>query len=226
VADFTFTMDDDDDQMVFDFQPYARPALIGIVAGRMGAGKTTVSQRLIAEHGYTKVSLAGPLKFAVKAFLSATGFHPDEVQEMIYGSRKETPIALLGNKSPREMMQTLGTDWGRNMVDENIWINQTEPYINDYINRGNPVVVDDIRFQNEVDMIRRCGGFIIYVDRNDDEDYLNLPANVVNHVSEGDVSFLDAHYVIANNGTVEELIQETDRALDFLSAPLTETTTH
>jgi hypothetical protein len=88
------------------------------------------------------------------------------------------------------------------------------------------VVVDDVRFKNEVEMILRCGGFIIYVDRIDDEDYLNLPANVVNHVSEGDVSFLDAHYVIANNGTVDDLIKETDRALDFLSAPLTEKITY
>jgi hypothetical protein len=191
----------------------------------MGAGKTTVSKRLIEEHGYTKVSLAGPLKFAVKAFLSASGFHPDEVQEMIYGSRKETPIALLGNKSPREMMQTLGTDWGRNMVDENIWINQTEPYIKDYIARGNPVVVDDVRFRNEVEMILRCGGFIIYVDREPDENWLDLPATVVSHMSEGDIFPYEAHYVILNNGTVDELIQETDRALDFLSAPLTETTT-
>ena len=189
----------------------------------MGAGKTTVSKRLIEEHGFTKVSLAGPLKFAVKSFLSAAGFRADEVQEMINGSRKETPIAILGNKSPREMMQTLGTDWGRNMVDENIWINQTEPYINDYIARGKSVVVDDIRFQNEVDMIRRCGGFIIYVDRAPDKSFWDLPANVTSHVSEGDVSWADADYVIQNDNTIDDLTRETDRALDFLSASISDT---
>lgn len=34
---------------------------------------------------------------------------------------KETPIPELGNKTPRDLMISLGTEWGREMVDPNVW---------------------------------------------------------------------------------------------------------
>jgi hypothetical protein len=34
---------------------------------------------------------------------------------------KETPLPVIG-KSPREIMQTLGTEWGRRLVNPDLWV--------------------------------------------------------------------------------------------------------
>jgi hypothetical protein len=44
--------------------------------------------------------------------------HPPQ----LYGDEKETPLPEFGGKTPRQMMQTLGTEWGRNLIDAEIWI--------------------------------------------------------------------------------------------------------
>ena len=212
---------DGEEQLELPFVPYARPALIGIVAGRMGSGKSEVANRLIETHGYEHVSLANPLKIIVADILLNSGFHNDEVTEMVYGDRKEQPLALFGNKSPRQMMQSLGTDWGRKMVDERIWERIAEEVVKHYSALHIPVVIDDVRFPNEAAMILRNGGFLIYVDRLPDADYEMLDDKSKNHESEGQLTWIDCNYVIENDGTLEELIQKTDEALDHLSARLT-----
>jgi hypothetical protein len=212
---------DGEEQLELPFVPYARPALIGIVAGRMGSGKSEVANRLIRTHGYSRVSLAWPIKDTIIDLLVKTGFTLDEAEDMVLGSKKETPIALLGDKSSRQLMQSLGTDWGRNMVDERIWERMAEEVVKDYLSVGEPVVIDDIRFHNEAAMILRNGGFLIYVDRLPDEDWYLLPDSAKHHESEGQLTWLDCNYVIENDGTLKELIQKTDEALDHLSARLT-----
>jgi len=77
---------------------------------------------------------------------------------------------MLGGKTPRHAMQTLGTEWGREFIGEDVWVNawkakyqreahsiRTQP--------TQPVVVEDIRFQNEVDMVRDLGGIVFFVAR-------------------------------------------------------------
>ena len=186
----------------------------------MGSGKSEVAERLIEAHGYTPVSLAGTVKYMVQVILEDLGFHPNEVYDMIFGKKKEIPIALLGDKSPRQLMQSLGTDWGRNMVDDTIWERIAEERIKYGLSYNVSIVVDDVRFPNEAAMILRNGGFLIYVDRLPDANYEMLDDKSKLHESEGKLTWLDCNYVIENDGTLEELIQKTDEALDRLSATL------
>lgn len=81
------------------------------------------------------------------------------------GDLKEVPCNLLGGRTPRYAMQKLGAEWGREMIHPDLWIN-------DFIRRVNetpqhiPIVCDDCRYPNEVEIIHRLGGSIVMIRRD------------------------------------------------------------
>ncbi|CAB4138775.1 hypothetical protein UFOVP344_47 [uncultured Caudovirales phage] len=188
------------------------PRLLGIVAPRMRSGKSEVAYHLLAEHDYDGYHMAGVLKEMIYALVCALRpwyLHTDP-WEYVYGIHKETPIAEFGGKSARELMQTLGTDWGRNMVDENIWVTVAASDIKSMLKDQQSVVIDDIRFPNEVEMIKSLGGQIIYVDRPVNADTWKLEDAVLSHESEGRIRREDCDFYLLNDGTLEELRAKID----------------
>lgn len=127
------------------------------LTGYAGSGKTTAAKHLVEAHGFTLVKFAGPLK----AMMRALGLGNREIE----GDLKEVPSAILGGKTPRHAMQTLGSEWGRNLIHSNIWVNAAMEMACDVIDHGGRVVIDDLRFGNEVDAVRSHGGIIIRIDR-------------------------------------------------------------
>jgi len=77
------------------------------------------------------------------------------------GDLKEEPIDGLG-VSPRYLMQTLGTEWGRDTIHPDLWLRAAERHL-EIIN--GPVVVPDIRMGNEAAWIRQQDGFVWHVRR-------------------------------------------------------------
>lgn len=124
--------------------------------GLAGAGKSTAAMHLVKSRGFERVRFAGPLK----AMLAALGLTPAEID----GDRKELPCDLLGGKTPRWAMQTIGTEWGRNLIAPDLWIRAWKVAV-DRLPTGVPVVVDDCRFPNEADAVRAAGGVIVRIDR-------------------------------------------------------------
>ena len=84
--------------------------LIGM-CGAAGSGKDTIADIL----GFDRVAFADPLYEMVSL---VTGLTPDEMRDR---ETKERTIDWLG-QSPRQLLQTLGTEWGRGMVSESIWV--------------------------------------------------------------------------------------------------------
>jgi hypothetical protein len=137
-------------------------------AGRAGAGKTTAALHLVRHHGFERVRFAGPLK----AMMRALGCTEEEVD----GALKEMPCALLGGRTPRQAMQWLGTEWGRDMIAPDLWTRAWEHAV-----AGKPrVVADDVRFPNEVAAIRRLGGRVIRIVAAGDE----VSSGAAGHISE------------------------------------------
>ncbi|RKR79189.1 deoxynucleotide monophosphate kinase family protein [Marinobacter nauticus] len=174
--------------------------LIGI-AGKARSGKDTVAAYLVKKHGLLKYSFADPMKAGIKEMFGLTEQH-------VNGDLKEIVIPWLG-VSPRRLMQTLGTEWGREMIRPDLWVmlaqrqwDQIRQPTADTFNGG--MIVPDIRFEEEAAFIRRNGGLVIHMFRDD----LQL---VEAHKSESGVCFMDGDWLIENNGTIDDLYNELSR---------------
>ncbi|CAA0365374.1 hypothetical protein ALT721_800029 [Alteromonas alvinellae] len=126
-----------------------KPIVIGI-AGQKGAGKNyaaTIIRNYAEDSGYTVTELAyaDPIKEMLKVGLGLTDEH-FATQEA-----KETTIPQFG-VSPRYLMQTLGTNWGRDLVNNNLWLIVTGAQID--LSDTDIVLVTDVRFDNEANHIR------------------------------------------------------------------------
>tara|TARA_B100000902_G_scaffold399700_1_gene471917 strand:- start:4377 stop:4955 length:579 start_codon:yes stop_codon:yes gene_type:complete len=131
--------------------------IIGL-AGRKGSGKSTVAEILNDKFGYRTLSFATPLK----EMLMAMGVTKEEIFNI---DLKEKPLERFGGKSPRELLQLLGTEFARNMVCEDVWVKAIEARVEP----NDMIVLDDVRFPNEAEMIRDKGGKIIKVTRTGQE---------------------------------------------------------
>jgi len=137
------------------------PPLIGIT-GRKGAGKDTVADHLVEIFGYRKHSFADPIKKALALIFGVPDyfFHDPSV--------KEVPHPLLMGRSPRYLMQTLGTEWGRDLVISDLWARLLIRTVEDEAACGHHyAVVPDVRFDSEAQAIKESGGLIWEVTRPD-----------------------------------------------------------
>lgn len=133
--------------------------LIGLM-GVAGAGKSTVAEHLATAHDYIRLSFATPLKEMLRIFNLPSA--------NLYGNLKSEPLDCFGGKSTREAMQTLGTEWGRALYSD-IWVHIMERRIQDFEGFARPLVIDDMRFANEVSMVKRLGGEVWIVRRREAE---------------------------------------------------------
>ena len=128
--------------------------LIGLL-GRKGSGKDTAAETLL-EGGYRNVKFAGALKDMLRCLLAYQGTDSQTIERMVEGDLKEVPTHLLGGQTPRFAMQTLGTEWGRDLIAHNLWVNTAIERA-----KGHLTVITDVRFPNEVEAVYAAGGVCI-----------------------------------------------------------------
>lgn len=168
--------------------------LIGL-AGQKGVGKDTVADYLVAQMGYQKTAYADPLKEACQSLFGLS-------REQLYDqSLKEQPDPYWG-KTPRYLMQFLGTELLRSQFDPDIWTRLMEKKLKGDFKGW---IIADIRFPNEAEFIKRNGGTVVKIVRPDLE-------NSDNHESEQ--HDIDSDYVIRNNRSMVELYQEIDHIFE------------
>lgn len=174
--------------------------LIGLHGGA-NAGKDTVADWLCARHAYSRLALAGPIKDGLISMLGLSRF---DLEDPI---AKDAILTRYG-KSPRQLMQTLGTEWGRDLVHEDIWILRAEERLRQYRKFASSIVVTDIRRENEAQWVRRQGGAIWHILRP-------LPRNVTGlHPTEAGIAIvLGLDSVIQNVDGLEQLRAEIAHAL-------------
>lgn len=181
--------------------------IIGLT-GPAGSGKDSVAKVLVSVHGYYALSFAGPLKDALIAML--------EIPRATLEDRvaKETPIDWIG-QSPRALMQTLGTEWGRNLVHPDIWLRNAARRLDRLRRFAGGAVITDVRFENEAAWVRRQGGEVWHVLRRVPANVTPLRGGTQVHASEAGIA-LDAAVdsVIVNDAGLEQLPDTVQRALD------------
>lgn len=131
--------------------------------GPIGCGKTTAASALCGE-GWTRVKFADPIKNMLRAFYVSCGItNADHVEARIEGDMKEAPDPLLRWQTPRYAMQTLGTEWGRGCIAEDLWLSAWRHRAGAILAQGRDVVADDCRFGNEADAVRELGGQVVQI---------------------------------------------------------------
>lgn len=144
--------------------------LIGF-SGKKGSGKSYFADYLVNNKLFIKLSFASPLKEITKILFNLSD---EDVKDPI----KKELINPKFNASPRELMQWLGTDIMREEFNKkfnysgSIWIDNVKDKVKTLLDNNKDVVIDDVRFQNEVDMIHSLGGIVINL-HNDLDNTLN-----------------------------------------------------
>lgn len=170
--------------------------LIGIT-GRAGAGKDTLAKHMVEKYNFKTISFAQPIRDALAAMMGIT-------QEQFQHPLKEQVITEIG-KSPRQMMQTLGTEWGRQLVNPDLWLILAERKMRQYWDEGYNVVITDVRFNNEAELVQRLGGVIVLLIRDD-----GSKTSQTTHASESGISSGFVDRVLLNNSEVADLYAEFD----------------
>lgn len=173
------------------------PRLVGIYSSHAQSGKSEVSKTL-AQVGYWSVKFADPIKDMLRGLLASMGFRKELIERMIEGDLKEEVIPGFTTVTPRHMMQTMGTDWGREAIDQDLWVKVAEAKIDRLLSLEGRIVVDDVRRPNEFEALKRRGALMIHVVRPD------APA-VGSTRYEGLLDGFEFDAVIHNVGSLPEL---------------------
>lgn len=184
--------------------------VIGLT-GFASAGKDEAAKALVARLGFTRIAFADPLREMLYALNPVVVFEGGYYGTTLFpgggmdfwansGDRVQDLVNAYGwedaKKVPevRTLLQRLGTEAGRNILGDNIWV---ETALKEAA-RFPAVVFTDVRFPNEARAVRRLGGKVIRVVRPG-------VSAVNNHISDAGQAEIEVDYVLHNDGTVEDL---------------------
>lgn len=197
--------------------------LIGL-GGKLRAGKDAVGDYLESTQGFIKLGMSDALNAAL---LKLNPYIPcDDIPSRLTGTHRYQELHdevgyVEAKKNPevRRLLQVLGTEVGRDMIDPDVWVKIAEKKILEHWEAGKDVVITAIRFPNELEMIRRLGGTSIWIERPVPvQPYVGNPAyEIAEHASENSVSETDFSWTIYNAGTLEDLYEATERVLKVYS---------
>lgn len=170
------------------------PQYIGL-HGFAGAGKDAVA-KILANYGYTRVAFADKLREALYVLNPIVLFGNDgqdlRVKDIVDTIGWEE--AKRAYPEVRRMLQVIGTEVGREMIDRNVWVDAAFKGLD----KSQRYVFTDLRFENEHQAIDSRLGLLIKIERPGFEA-------VNDHKSEKPLpdAWFDAR--INNDGTLEDL---------------------
>lgn len=181
--------------------------LIGLYSSTPQSGKSSIANYLHI-YNFKTVSFARPIKLMCRVLLSNLGYTPILIDRFMH-EKKEEVIPNLG-VSLRHLMRTLGTEWGRSCVHPEIWNKCWRISIDRHFRNGHDVVVDDVRFTNEVALLKQVGGEIWRIDRP------SAPVQTTTHVSDGGLEDYAFDQTLINEGSLIDLYDQVDRLVSVL----------
>lgn len=181
------------------------PVAVVLVCGHAGAGKDTVADVFVRLAEFELRKFADPLYDMLAAGWGVS-------RDLLDMWKRQNALLPATGVTVRHALQTLGTEWGRQMIHETLWPNicaaridaMQKAYGNMYQQR---VIVSDLRFMNELTVMRERFGArvrVIGIDRPDAEGRGML------HASEQNIPMLlqEADVLLPNTGTKEELEEQ------------------
>lgn len=143
------------------------PKVIG-VSGFAGSGKDSFANIFVEKYGYTKISMADSIKDMLSVVF---GWDREMLQGATPESRlwRETPDEFWSSVleypfTPRKAMTTIGTNLFRVHFHKDIWVQSVKKKILDV---GTNVIIPDLRFGNEIEMMRDIGACLFEIERGE-----------------------------------------------------------
>ena len=189
--------------------------LVGLT-GYAGSGKDTFAKSLRLRGGYERVGFADAVKemalvldpYILVGSKIGKGYDfvllSDIVRQVGWDEAKK-----IGDV--RVYLQKLGTEAVRDIINKDAWVMAAQAKIWPLITEGTNVVVTDVRFQNEADLIRSWGGKVFRVTRPGFE-----PVN--DHISDTGVDTIAVDGVVSNSGSIDDLGAEAVRVINLMEA--------
>ena len=180
------------------------PKIIAL-CGYKGSGKDTAAEYLVTKYKYNHYKISEKLKEVIKLL-----FNLDDNDL----EKNKDEINDKWGIEPRKIMQFIGTDMFQYKLQElfptiekSFWIKSlfTDELINKIENENHRVVISDLRFLHEYDLISNIyvPYSILKVQNN------NLEKND-NHISENEFNNIPINAVILNNTTKQQLYNNID----------------
>ena len=178
------------------------------MVGKAGAGKTHLANYLIKKYGYNRAKMANSVYMIAEKYLD---MNPD--------------------KKDRNLLQFLGTDIGRNLIDQDIWVHRfvDDVYIAQETAKGLfkkelKFVSDDIRFPNEHKALKEAGWVGIYLEVSDELRIERLTrrdgdacVDKLEHASETALDgFKDELIKVDVSGTLKQSYENLEQTLEHI----------
>lgn len=173
------------------------------------AGKDTAAKQLIDAHGFVQIALADGVRDSLYALDPYVSYHANGLLQF---RRLSEIVNELGweqakrNPEVRALMQRMGTEAGRLVHGEDLWIDLVEHKIAK-LGPDTPVVITDVRSPNEADWVKALGGVIVEVYRP--EQLKGDLGDNAKHASET-MGWITPDLTIVNSTTIPELHKQVD----------------
>lgn len=173
--------------------------VIGLWSPAPQSGKTTAAAVLVELLPKARiVPFAEPLKLMAAPLLRMAGYTAFDANRYLFREKELTLDFLPGEPTSRHLLQTLGTEWGRDCMGVDFWTELWKRRVQACLcGPWKYVIVDDVRFPNEVEAVKAMRGEVWGVVRPGVTDFTG-------HRSEQNLSAL-VQRVIRNDGTIEQL---------------------
>lgn len=174
------------------------PTLIGLCAPYPHAGKSTLARNIAQEWGHQQVSFADPMSWFVDLLMEVQKVDPG--RQRFIRNHKEDAFPELFGRSVRDLKRTLGTEWGRTLISADIWLDVAKARLANQSCVWNGMVIDDVRFDNEAEWIRKAGGVLVRLERPEAAGEVALT-----HASDTSLT-VEPHYTVQVRETPEETL--------------------
>ena len=177
--------------------------LIGI-GGRLASGKDSIADYLSDAHGWQKMGMSDPLHqsmMTLNPIVNMTHHHlVEELTTVRYAELtvQEGYTLAKENFEYRRLLQVFGTEVIRELFGNSVWVDFARKRVLECIGKQENVILTDLRYPNEIDLVRELGGSAWWVDRPG----FNTAGE---HTSENSVNEDDFDVTISNSGTLEDL---------------------
>ena len=182
------------------------------LSGWATSGKDTVADILVENRGFVKYAWADTLRLAAEALDPIVGVNED-------GSwiRYTDALTTYGYNEAkalfpefRQVLQRIGTEVGRDLIGDNVWIDATIRRINRDRLLTSRIIITDTRFPNEAEAVKSL---------SDDNLVVRVTRVHVgpqsDHPSEMALNEYEFDHEILNSGTIDDLKSKVLRWFDL-----------